>query len=107
MDAPNNMRKQVETELRVRNYIVKTLLIISLLFVGGTLVFRDTGLLRYLELNQKQVVLEQELQLIETQNAQLKASLVQYKADSYYLEKYARENFGLSKPDELLFIYKE
>lgn len=100
------LRKQVRTELKVRRYVVYTLLLLSICYMAGTLVFSDMGLLRYIELKKKQDSLDLELKNIMDENFKLKASIDSLKNDDFYVEKNARENFGLSGKDEYIFIYK-
>jgi len=106
MSTGNMLRKQVRTELKVRRYVVYTLLLLSICYMAGTLVFSDMGLLRYIELKKKQDSLDLELKNIMDENFKLKASIDSLKNDDFYVEKNARENFGLSGKDEYIFIYK-
>jgi cell division protein FtsB len=101
------LRKQVSGELKLRRYILNTILILSLIYVFGSIIFSDMGILRYLEIQDNHEALARELNHIETQNDQISKSLRNYKTDTFYIEKYARENYGMSKPEELIFIYKE
>lgn len=101
------LEKQVRGEIRLRAYVFNTLVILSLLYVTGTMVFSDMGLLHYIEMRQKQVELEQELSLIEENNHRLRQQISQYQKDSFFMEKHAREEFGMAGKDELIFIYKD
>ena len=101
------IRKQVSSELKLRRYVMNTLLALSLIYVFGTLVFSDMGILKYMEIKQKHDTLAMELTQLEDKNRNLDRSLKDYSTDNYFLEKYARENFGMSKSDELIFIYKD
>lgn len=100
------IRKQVSNELKLRRYVLNTALVLSLFYVFGTLVFSDMGFLRYMEIQGKHQALSREVQNMDTSNEQLSASLAKHKSDPFYLEKYARENFGMSGPEEIIFLYK-
>jgi cell division protein FtsB len=106
MRSNHRLRKQVNSELKRRRYIISTLLLLSLLYFGVNLVFNDTGLLRHLKLKEIEAALETDLNETVEENVKLKAALESYKNNNYYIEKHAREEFGLAGPDEYIFIYK-
>ncbi|HEB01917.1 MAG TPA: septum formation initiator family protein [Nitrospirae bacterium] len=101
------LRRQVSSELKLRKYVTNTALILAIVYVFGTLIFSTMGFLHYMEVKEKHSVISRELDRIEAANWQFRTSLANHKNDTYYLEKYARENFGMSKPDELIFLYKK
>jgi cell division protein FtsB len=106
MSSQNLLRKQVNTELKVRSYIVLTLLVLSIAYIAGSLVFGDTGIIRYLELKENHASIDAEINLIMKENYKIESSIESLKYDDFYLEKHAREEFGLAGPDELIYIYK-
>lgn len=101
------LRRQVKAELRLRRYILFTLILLSLLYVGASLVFSDMGLLHYRELSEKKASLEGDLWALRQDNEKLRASIKTLKENDFYLEKHAREDFGLAGPDEYVFIFKD
>jgi cell division protein FtsB len=101
------LRKQVKAEVKIRRYIAFTLLLLSLIYVTGSFVFGDTGFLRYFDLKKKQSELEQELNTIMDETFRLETTIKVLKEDDFYVEKHAREDFGLAGPDEYIFIYKK
>ena len=104
---PNRvLRNQVRAELKKKRYIVYTLLLLSLVYVAANLFFGDMSAMRYRELGGKKAALETQLKDIREQNNQLEESIKLYRENDFYVEKNARENFGLSGPDEYIFIYK-
>jgi len=106
MSSKYRLRKQVSTELKIRRYIVYTLLLLSIIYIGGALVFGDTGVLRYKELKVKRSVIEAEVSHMTDENARLEASINSLKSDDFYLEKHAREEYGLAGSNEYIYIYK-
>ena len=100
------IRRQVSNELKLRRYVLNTALVLSLIYVFGTLVFSDMGYLHYMDIKGKHKALSMKLENIESVNEHLRASLASHKNDNFYLEKYARENFGMAGPRELMFLYK-
>ena len=63
------------------------------------------GLVKYFELKKTRKNLEQQIAEVHQQNEQLKLQLKSLKDDPFYREKLAREEYGLSKPDEYIFQY--
>lgn len=100
------LRRQVRTELKKRRYILYTLLLLSILYVGANLIFGDAGLLRQRELKKTEALVRSELERTNERNAKLKTAIESYKKDDFYFEKHAREEFGLAGPDEYIYIYK-
>ena len=101
----NLLRKQVAAEIKKRRLVISTITLLSFLYLGTTFIFGNTGFLRYLELKEKKVQIQLEIKDIEAKKARLKADVKQLKENPFYLEKYAREDFGMAKPDEYVFKY--
>ena len=106
MSSPVNLlRKQVVSEIRKRRLIFFTIILLSFIYLFISLIFGDMGLLKYRELNKTKTRLETEIKEISEENKQLGLQIDLLKKDPFYLEKYAREDFGLAKPDEYIFQY--
>ncbi len=101
----NLLRKQVVSEVRKRRLVFFTIVLLSFIYLFINLTFGNMGLLRYLELNKTKTRLETEIKEISEENKQLGLQIDLLKKDPFYLEKYAREDFGLAKPDEYIFQY--
>lgn len=107
MYTNNLLKKQVRSELKRRRYMTYTLLLLSFLYVLINIVFSDMGLMRYIELGQKKATLNREIASISEENQKLRHTLKTYKENDFYLEKHAREDFGLAGPDEYIFLYEK
>jgi cell division protein FtsB len=105
MSTHNLLRRQVIAEARKRKLIFLTFVILSFIYLTISLVFGDMGLFRYLELNRTKVNLEEQIAEVNRQNEQLRTQLKLLKEDPFYREKLAREEYGLSKPNEYIFQY--
>lgn len=101
----NLLRKQVLSERRKRRLIFFTIFLLSFLYLAITLVFGDMGILRYIELSKKKSHLETQIHELSNENKQLKSQIKFLKEEPFYIEKYAREEFGLARPDEYIFLY--
>lgn len=107
MRAEKLLRKQVESEIKRRRYVVYTLLLLSILYVTATLVIGERGLMRYFELSHKEKTLKTEVAKLQSDNTKLKGVIDSYENNNFYIEKHARENFGLAGKDEYIYIYED
>ncbi len=106
MSTNNLLRKQVASEIKKRNLIFVTFVVLCFLYLTISLIFGDRGLLRYRELMKTKEGLESQVAEIKKQNEQIKTQLQLLKEDPFFREKFAREEFGLAKPDEYIFQYE-
>jgi len=107
MNSHQLLRKQVTSELKKRRLIFLTIAILSLLYLVISFTFGETGLLRYLQLREKRSQLVSEIREVETQNVRLQSDTKRLRENPFYLEKHARENFEMAKPDEYVFKYEQ
>ncbi len=105
MAIHNRLRHQVDTEIRIRRIVFYTLIFLSFIYILSSLVFGDMGLIKYMELYNKKTKLEASIKEINQENQLLKEQIKLLKEDPFFKEKYAREEFGLAKPDEYIFQY--
>ena len=101
------LRRQVKSEVRKKQYVFYTLALLSLLYICVGLIFGDSGYIRYRELKARQAALQSEVKETGRQNEMLNRYLNTLKKNDFYGEKNARENFGLAKPDEYIFLYEK
>ena len=107
MGQTNLLRKQVMMENRRKRIAFLTIVFLSFIYVVVSFIFGDMGLLKYSELNKKKAILEKQITEIEKENSALRSDVKLLKEDPYYREKYAREEFGLARPDEYIFRYDD
>lgn len=103
----NLLRKQVRAELRKRSYVIYTSLVLGLIYIALNLVFGETGLLRFRELRRTHQGLSSEVSRMREENSRLRASLKTYGESDFLVEKHSREDFGLARPDEYIFLYEQ
>ncbi|MBR5624602.1 septum formation initiator family protein [bacterium] len=83
---------------------IVVLLVLTILGVFAILTFQPVSLeLKELELKEQQKT--EEANALRKENEELKKELHLLKHNKFYLEKFARENFGLSKTNELIFKF--
>ncbi len=69
------LRKQVLAEVRLKRYFWNALLSFVLITMIGTMIFGDMGLLRYMDLKERQSAIEMELNSIMQDNLRTSARL--------------------------------
>jgi cell division protein FtsB len=104
-ESTNLLRKQVASEIKIRRLIFYTVILLSFIYLLISSIFTDMGLLKYMELYTKKTRLEAQVQEMEQENLQIRSQIKLLKEEPYFKEKYAREEFGLAKPDEYIFQY--
>lgn len=107
MGPTNLLRKQVVSEIKKRRLIFLTVILLGFIYLAISLIFGDMGLLKYVELNKKETHLERQIKELEKNNAILRSDVKSLKENPFYREKYAREEFGLARPDEYIFRYDD
>lgn len=102
-----NLRQQVVEERKRRNLLFFTIAAAALIYLGITLLAGNMGFFKYRELKKAQHRLERDISTLEEENRTLERHVTALKEDRFYIEKYAREEYGLAKPDEYIFQFKE
>jgi len=105
MSSDNLLRKQVVSEVKKKRLITFILIILSFIYLAANLLLGDAGLLKYRDLSSKKLNIEKEIAELEKENSRVKAQIKSLKENPFYAEKYAREEFGLARPDEYIFQY--
>jgi len=101
------LRSQVRREWKVRTVIFFVVILGALAVVSYTLFFGDAGLVKFMELRENEKKLKNDIVRLEKDNKVLADQVNSLRKDPYYIEKYAREEYGLAKPDEFIFQYKK
>ena len=104
---PRNLRQQVTIERRRRNIIFFTIVTLAFIYMVIALVLGNMGFLKYTTLTKTKNRLGAEISTLEKENQALKAHVSALKDDNFYIEKYAREEYGLAKPGEYIFQFKD
>ncbi|MEW6116203.1 MAG: septum formation initiator family protein [Nitrospirota bacterium] len=104
---PKNLRQQVAVESKRRTVLFFSIVSVAFLYLSFTLLFGNMGFLKYNELKKTKSRLESEITTLEQENKQLKQHVTALKQDPFYIEKHAREEYGLAKPDEYIFQFND
>jgi cell division protein FtsB len=103
----SNLRQQVAVERKRRTIIFFTIIIIGLIYIGIALLMGEISLIKYVDLINKKKGLEREIAVLETENKTLKTKVEELRIDPFYIEKHAREEYGLAKPEEFIFQFQD
>jgi cell division protein FtsB len=104
---PKNLRQQVTIERKRRNIVFFTSVILALLYIGVTMLLGNMGMIKYFELRKTKSRLSSEIKAVEHENKTLRDQITALKEDPYYIEKHAREEFGMARPDEYIFQFQD
>ncbi|QWR78723.1 FtsB family cell division protein [Candidatus Magnetomonas plexicatena] len=102
----NLLRTQIIKERKNRSRVFVFLFTIAFVLIMFDLVFDDMGVLRYMKLKQEEKVLETSISDMEKSIVKLKEEIGVIRSDPFYIEKQAREDLGLAKPDEYTFKFE-
>ncbi len=83
-------------------FIIPAALILFILFFT---VFGERGVLRIHRLTEEKMEIQKKAAQIKGDNEQLKREIVALKSDRRYLESIARKEFGLVRPNEIIYQF--
>ena len=98
-DRPN------EASLRKRALALGSIIALIALIVGSF--FGDRGILRMVAQRERTESLRQEIEELRTENGKLAGEIEALKSDPRAVEKLAREELGLARPGETVFLIHE
>lgn len=76
-------------------------------FILSFTTFGDRGLLRIIHLKQENREIQERLQVLKSENDKLKREIEALRTDSRYLESIARRDFGLVRPNEVIYQFSQ
>ncbi len=88
--------------MRRRLYLIPAAVILFILFFT---IFGERGLLRIYELNREKSELSVRGEALIQENERLKREIEALKTDRRYLESIARKDFGLVRPNEIVYQF--
>lgn len=94
-----------EPRARMRAWVLGTAIAFIALTVGS--VFGDRGILNLLGKRQQVDALRTELEELRAENARLTAEIAALRTNPRAIERLAREQLGLARPDETVFFVRE
>jgi cell division protein FtsB len=94
-----------EPRARMKAWVLGTVIALIALTVGS--VFGDRGILNLMSKRRQVEELRGELEALRAENARLSAEIAALKTDPRAIERLAREELGLARPDETAFLIRE
>jgi cell division protein FtsB len=96
---------RAEPRARVRAWVMGTVIALIALAVGS--VFGDRGILNMVGEREKVESLRVELEELRAENARLSSEIRDLRQSPRAIERLAREQLGLARPDETVFLIRE
>lgn len=94
-----------EPRTRMRAWVLGTAIALIALAVGA--VFGDRGILNMLGEREKVGALRSELDALRAENARLSGEIADLRSNPRAIERLAREELGLARPDETVFLIRD
>ena len=94
-----------EPRTRMRAWVLGTVIALIALAVGS--VFGDRGILSMVGEREKIEALRGELDALRAENARLSAEITDLRQNPRAIERLAREQLGLARPDETVFLIRD
>jgi cell division protein FtsB len=94
-----------EPRARMRAWVLGTAIALIALAVGS--VFGDRGILNLVGKRRQVEALRAELEGLRDENARLTAEIAALRTSPRAIERLAREQLGLARPDETVFLIRE
>jgi cell division protein FtsB len=94
-----------EPRTRMRAWALGTGIALIALAVGS--VFGDRGILNMVAEREKTEALRSELEALRAENARLSQEITDLRSNPRAIERLAREELGLARPDETVFLIRD
>jgi cell division protein FtsB len=98
-------RPRNEDGLRRKAAVLGSLIALIALVVGSF--FGDRGMLRLVAQRERAESLKREIELLRAENARLAVEIVSLRFEARAVERIAREELGLARPGETVFLLRE
>ena len=89
----------------MKTWVLGTVIAVIALAVGS--VFGDRGILNLLDKRRQVEALRSELDQLRAENARLAAEVTALRTSPRAVERLAREELGLARPDETVFLLRQ
>jgi cell division protein FtsB len=98
-------RGRTDIGLRRKAATLASIILVVALAVGS--LFGDRGFLQLMRQQQRAEALARELEELRVENRRLASEIVALRSDPRAIERLAREELGLSRPGETVFLIRE
>jgi cell division protein FtsB len=97
--------RRPEVGLRRKAVVLTSVLLLIALVVGS--MFGDRGILHLITERQRADALRMEIETLRAENLRLYAEIGELRTDPRAVERIAREELGLARPGETLFLLRQ
>jgi cell division protein FtsB len=97
--------RRPEAGLRRKAVVLSSILLLIALVVGS--MFGDRGILHLIAQRQRADALRLEIEALRDENLRLYAAIRELRTDPWAVERLAREELGLARPGETLFLLRQ
>jgi len=94
-----------ESGVRRKAWVLGTVIALIALVVGS--VFGDRGILNLFDKRRQMDSIRQEIEGLRAENARLSSEVAALRTSPRAIERLAREELGLARPDETVFLIRE
>ncbi|UCG79073.1 MAG: septum formation initiator family protein [Nitrospirota bacterium] len=101
------MKRQIENERKKKKLVTYTLVLLIGLYIIFNIALDDMGIVKFLELKEKEQNLIIEIASLQNENLQIEKEIRLLGDNLFYIEKHARENLNLAGPNEYIFLYEQ
>lgn len=102
----NKRSKEVEAKKKIKRTVLFTLGVLILIYLGVSLVFGESGLIRYIKLKAMRAEIQAEIAGLKKRNEEIRRQIEARKKDPNLVEELARKQ-GLTREDELIFKFED
>jgi cell division protein FtsB len=103
--SPREDAGRAEPGLRKKAGVLGTVIVLLALVVGS--IFGDRGLINLFHKREEVHMLRQEIAALKADNARLVGEVAALRQSPRAIERLAREELGLARPDETVFLIRE
>ncbi len=105
MYPQNLLRRQVVEEKKKRTLGLFTGLTVVVVYLFWIFLFGEDGIIKFSELKKRRIEVMDDVARLQQQNIRLKEEIRLLEENGFAVERYAREELNLSRPDEYVFIF--
>lgn len=105
MTTSRDERARPERSLRKKALTLFCVIVVLALAVGS--LFGDRGILQLVDQKEREAQLARELEDLRAENLRLAAEIQGLRTDPRAIERIAREELGLARPGETVFLIRE
>lgn len=105
MYPQNLLKRQVVAEKKKQSFVFITVVFLLTLYLLGLILIDEDSIARYMGLKEKRAEINAEISTLRKENMALAKNIEELKEESFFIEKLAREELNLSRPDEYIFIF--